>query len=127
MFRALSRLSFGLVRADAAGNLWAGAQEADKIVKVDYRTGKVTAYAIPTPGGGPYAVDVDLKRNLVYFSEQYGDKIGRFDPRTNTWAEFPLPTLNADVRRIEADPTNPNRIWWSGSGSDKIGYIDVLE
>lgn len=113
--------------ADADGNLWAGAHEADKLVKVDYRTGKVTEYAIPTAGGGPYSVDADLKRNLVYFSEQYGDKIGRFDPRTNAWAEFPLPTLNADVRRIEVDPSNPNRIWWSGSASDKIGYVEVME
>jgi len=115
------------MQADADGNLWAGGHESGKLVKVDYRTGTVTEYATPTPGSGPYSVDVDRKRNLIWFGERYADKIGRFDPRSNAWAEFPLPSSETDVRRIEVDPSNPNRIWWSGNGSHKIGYVEVLE
>ena len=107
--------------------LWAGGHESGKLVKVDYRTGKVTEYSTPTEGSGPYSVDVDTKRNLIWFGERYADKIGRFDPRTNTWAEFPLPSVNTDVRRIEVDRSHPNRVWWSGSGSHRIGYVEVLE
>ena len=113
--------------ADADGNLWVGAHEAGKLVKVDYRTGKATEYSTPTEDSGPYSIDVDAKPNLIWFSERYADKIGRFDPRTNTFAEFPLPSTDVDVRRIEIDRSHPNRIWWSGAGSDKIGYIEVSE
>ena len=113
--------------ADSEGNLWAGAHEAGKVVKVDYRTGTMTEYRTPTENSGPYSVDVDTTRDLVWTGEHYGDKLGRYDPSTNTWAEFALPTVDTDMRRIEIDRSNPSRVWWSGSGSDKIGYVEVLE
>jgi len=31
------------------------------------------------------------------------------------------------MRRIELDPTNPNRIWWGGDTANHIGYIEVLK
>jgi streptogramin lyase len=115
--------------ADVDGNLWAGAHEAGNLVKVDYRTGKVTEYPTPTEYSGPYSIDVDTnsKRNLIWFSERYADKIGRFDPRTNSFVEFPLPSPDSDPRRIEIDRSHPNRVWWSGMGSDRIGYIELIE
>lgn len=113
--------------ADAEGNLWAGAHEASALLKVDYRTGKITEYTTPTEYSGPYSVDVDTKRNLVWFSEHHADKIGRFDPRTNSFLEFPLPSSDSDVRRIEIDRSHPNRVWWSGWAADKIGYVEVIE
>jgi hypothetical protein len=33
----------------------------------------------------------------------------------------------SDARRIELDPTNPNRIWWSGDTSSHLGYIEVID
>ena len=43
------------------------------------------------------------------------DKIDRFDPKTNTWVEYPVPYPETDIRRIEVDPKHPNRIWWTGT------------
>jgi len=113
--------------ADADGNLWVGAHEAGKIMKVEYRTGKVTEYATPTPDSGPYSMDVDETKNVIWFSERYADKIGRFDPKTSSFVEFPVPSPDTDIRRIEIDRSHPNRVWWSGSGSDRIGYIELME
>jgi streptogramin lyase len=113
--------------ADADGNLWAGAHDAGKLLKADYRTSKLTEYGPPTEDSGPYSIDVDMKRNRIWFSEHYADKIGWFDPRTNSFAEFPLPSPDLDVRRIEIDRSHPNRVWWSGWLADKIGYIEVME
>jgi streptogramin lyase len=77
---------------DSAGNLWVAATEAGKLVKVDGNTGKATEFAPPTADSGPYSVDVDTKRNLVWFNEIFSDRIGRFDPGTNSFVEFPLPS-----------------------------------
>jgi streptogramin lyase len=55
-------------------------------------------------------VVVDKKGNFVWVSLQQVDRIARFDPRTEEWVEFPLPEAETDPRRIEIDPTNPNRI-----------------
>lgn len=113
--------------ADAEGNLWVAATESGKLLKVDFRNGIFTEFNPPSQDSGPYSVDVDTKRNLIWFSEIYADKIARFDPQTNTFIEFPLPSSDLDVRRIEIDRSNPNRVWWSGGQADKIGYIEVIE
>ena len=112
--------------ADAEGNFWVAAMEAGKLVKVD-RMGKTAEYNPPTEDSGPFAVDVDTKRNLIWFSELFSDRIGRFDPKSNTFVEFPHPSSDSDVRRIEVDRNHPNRVWWSGGSSHKIGYIEVIE
>ena len=82
---------------------------------------------MPAEDPGLFAVDVDVKRNLVWFSEMFTDKIGRFDPRTNSFVEFPHPSSDADVRRIEVDRSHPNRVWWAGNHSGKIGFIETTE
>jgi hypothetical protein len=32
-----------------------------------------------------------------------------------------------DHRRIEIDPTNSSRIWWTGNTSGRIGYVELLK
>ena len=96
-------------------------------MKVDYRTGEVTAYPTLTEDSGPYSVDVGAKRNLIWTGEHYADQIARFDPTTETFTEFPLPNAESDHRRIDIDPNNPNRIWWSGDLSGRMGYIELID
>ena len=48
-------------------------------------------------------------------SEHQVDKVARFDPKTQEWVEFPLPEAESDPRRLDIDPTNPNRIFFSGN------------
>jgi streptogramin lyase len=113
--------------ADSEGNLWVVATEKGKLLKLDSHNGHFTEYSIPTDDSGPYALDVDSKRNLVWFSEAFTDRIARFDPRTASFVEFPSPSADSDVRRIEVDRSRPNRVWWAGSRTGKIGYIEVKE
>lgn len=125
------------LQADAEGNLWAAGEESGKLVRVDYRTGKVTEYDPPTKDSGPFSIDVDRKRNFVWFSESFVGKLARYDPRTNTFLEFPLPSVtaaeataefsDAEVIWIEVDRSNPNRVWWAGGNNPRIGYIEVME
>jgi streptogramin lyase len=112
---------------DADGNLWVGASELGKLMKLDIHTGHFTEYAPPTEDAGVFAVDVGTKGNLVWFSEVFADKIGRFDPRNNRFVEFSQPSSDTDVRRIEVDRSHPNRVWWAGNHSGKIGYIETTE
>jgi streptogramin lyase len=113
--------------ADWEGNLWIGFHETSKLVKVDQKTGKMTFFQPPTENNGAYHVVTDPKNKVIWFTEQTADKIARFDPKTETWTEFALPIVESDARRIEIDPTNPNRIWWSGDTSSHLGYIEVLD
>lgn len=112
---------------DWEGNLWVGFHETGKLVKVDQKTGKMTFYEPPTKGSGAYIAVPDARRKVIWLTEQTADKIARFDPKTETWTEFSLPIAESDARRIELDPSNPNRIWWSGDTSSHLGYIELLD
>ncbi len=111
---------------DARGDIWVGLWNAGLLMKVDYETKQMTFFAPPTETNGAYSVIVDRKNNLVWVSEQQADKIARFNPKTGEWVEFPLPDSESDPRRLEIDPTNPNRVWWSGNLSGRMGFIEVL-
>jgi virginiamycin B lyase len=113
--------------ADWEGNIWIGFHETGKLVKFDQKTAQMTTYEPPTPNNGAYHVVADAKHKVLWLTEQTADKIARFDPKTETWTEFSLPIVESDARRIELDPTNPNRIWWSGDTSSHLGYIELLD
>jgi streptogramin lyase len=111
---------------DARGDIWVGLWNAGLLMKVDYETKQMTFFAPPTETNGAYSVTVDRKNNLIWVSEQQADKIARFNPKTGEWVEFPLPDSESDPRRLEIDPTNPNRVWWSGNLSGRMGFVEVL-
>jgi virginiamycin B lyase len=111
---------------DARGDLWVGLWNAGLLMKIDYETKQMTFFAPPTETPGTYSVTVDRKNNLIWVSEQMADKIARYNPKTGEWVEFPLPDSESDPRRLEIDPTNPNRVWWSGNLSGRMGFVEVL-
>ena len=112
--------------ADWEGNLWVGFHETGKLVKIDQKTGQFTFFEPPTKGSGAYIAVPDARNKVIWLTEQTADKIARFDPATQTWTEFSLPIIESDARRIELDPSNPNRIWWSGDTSAHLGYIELV-
>ena len=106
--------------------LWVGLWNAGLLMKIDYETKQMSFFAPPTETSGTYSVTVDRKNNLIWVSEQMADKIARFNPKTGEWVEFPLPDSESDPRRLEIDPNNPNRVWWSGNLSGRMGFVEVL-
>ena len=114
------------MNSDWDGNLWVGLWQAGKLMKIDYKTRQMTVYSPKTASLGMYSVVADKKNHLIWVSAQQVDKIFRFNPATGEFAEFPLSYAQQDPRRIDIDPTNPNRIFFSGNTADRIGYIELL-
>ena len=112
--------------SDSNGDLWVALWNAGKLMKVDHKTHQMTIYSPPTQTGGNYSVVVDKKNNYIWVSEHQVDKIARFDPKTQEWVEFPLPEAESDPRRLDIDPTNPNRIFFSGNTPGRMGFVEVL-
>lgn len=111
--------------ADSEGNVWVALHGAGKLVKIDSETLKMSVFSPPTADNGAYIAIADPK-GMVWMSEQTADKIAEFDPKTSSFiAEYALPTSQSDARRLTTDPTNPNRFWWSGDTSVRVGYIEV--
>jgi streptogramin lyase len=114
------------MNSDANGDLWVALWKAGKLMKVDHKTNAMSIFSPPTPNGGSYSVVVDKKNNYIWVSQHQVDMIARFDPKTSEWIEFALPEAESDPRRIDIDPTNPNRIFFSGNIPGRVGFIEVL-
>jgi len=117
---------------DPQGNIWVSLWSAGKLMKVDYKTAEMSTFDPPSgKQSGVYSVDVDDKNNLIWMTLHRVDKIARFNPRNNEWVEFPLPQAETDVRRVELDQNNPNRLWWSTVGNfggvARMGYVELLK
>ena len=92
---------------DKDDNVWfADAAPAGRIFRVDARTRQFTSYQPPT-AGFPRRLQV-APDGVVWFAEFRADKIGRFDPKTETFTEYSVPG------------TRPAP---SGLGIDKQGYV----
>jgi streptogramin lyase len=113
--------------SDWDGNVWVGLHGAGKLLKIDYKTLQMTQFTPPTADAGVYLADPDMKSHVLWATEQHVDKLARLDPATGTWTEFPLMSAETDVRRLEVDPNNPNRVWYSGVVSSKVGFIELLK
>jgi streptogramin lyase len=114
------------MNTDANGDLWVALWNAGKLMKIDYKTKEMTIYTPPAQTGGNYSVIVDKKNNYIWVSEHQVDKVARFDPKTQEWVEFPLPEAESDPRRLDIDPTNPNRIFFAGNTPSLVGFVEIL-
>ena len=119
---------------DSDGNLWFTEIIGNNIAKLDLETGMVSEYAVPSwtipeaPGNKqtgttyPYGLIVDPFDN-VWFAQNRGYKIGKFDPVTETFTEHVPPTGLNGTRNVDADAEG--NIWFTMSYKRSIGKIDA--
>ncbi len=106
---------------DSAKNVWFTENIRDgKIGKVDAATLKVTKYAPPT-NDRPRRITID-RNDMVWFGEFESGKIGRFDPKSGTFREFPLPNPKTLPYALKVAPDGA--IWYSSEYRDLIGRLD---
>jgi virginiamycin B lyase len=75
----------------------------------------------PPTKGKPQRLEVDAD-GIVWFTERRGGKIGRFDPKTETFREYPLPGPEPSPYAIGIDRNN--MIWYSSHEQDTLGRLD---
>ncbi len=84
------------------------------------KDGKLSKFYPPTKGK-PQRLLVD-ENNIVWFSERGGNKLGRFDPQTESFKEFDLPGPAASPYAIGMDRNK--MIWYASHEQDTIGRFD---
>lgn len=79
-------------------------------------------WQVPTKGAHPHdpAVGTD---GALWFTEQMMNKIGRLDPSTGTFKEFPLKIADSGPHGLVADADG--NIWFTGNFKGYIGKLDT--
>ncbi len=84
------------------------------------KDGKLSKFYPPTKGK-PQRLQVD-ENNIVWFTERYGGKIGRFDPETEAFKEFTLPGPSPSPYAIYID--KQHMLWYSSHEQDTLNRLD---
>jgi virginiamycin B lyase len=84
------------------------------------KNGVLSKFYPPTKGK-PQRLEVDPD-GIVWFTERRGGKIGRLDPTTGTFAEFPLPGPEPSPYAIGIDRNH--MIWYSSHEQDTLNRLD---
>src|SRR4030095_14257596 len=76
-----------------------------------------------TPSNPPYPHDPAVAPDgSVWYTGQRANVIGRFDPATQQFKEYTLPTPNSGPHGLQAD--KDGNIWYTGNAAGLIGKID---
>ena len=84
------------------------------------KNGVVSKFSPPTKGR-PQRLQLDSD-GVVWFTERSGAKIGRFDPKTETFKEFPLPGPSPSPYALGIDRNQ--MIWYASHEQDMLNRLD---
>jgi virginiamycin B lyase len=104
------------------GSLWYTGQAANKLGRLDPKTGEFREYPLKTPGSGPHGLVADQQGN-IWFTAISGGYVGKLDPKTGEVTEYRAP---GDT---EIDPHTPafdhdGILWFTNEETNYIGRLD---
>ena len=102
------------------GDVWFTSFVIDGPIARVTKDGVVSKFFPPTKGK-PQRLALDSDGN-VWFTERQGNKIGRLDPKTETFQEFPLPGPEGSPYAIGID--GDGMIWTSTHEQDTLDRLD---
>src|SRR6185312_6032255 len=110
--------TYGVTLA-ANGDVWFTSFVAAGPIARISKDGKLSKFYPPTKGK-PQRLELDKDGN-VWFTERERDKLGRFDPKTETVTEYPFPQSEISMREFFLD--SKGRMWFGSSDNNKVGYF----
>jgi len=104
------------------GSLWYTGQMANKLGRLDPKTGKIQEYPLKTEDSGPHGLVADAQGN-IWFTANYKGYVGKLDPKTGAVTEYKMPDPRA------RDPHTPvfdarGTLWFTVESGNFIGRLD---
>jgi virginiamycin B lyase len=102
------------LRFDSKGNLWIPSFSADLLARYTPSSGTFKTWKLPTDGvDTPYALNVDRHTDTVWICGTNSDSLISFEPATEHFTVYPLPTRVTYTREIDFD--SHGGVWTSNS------------
>src|SRR6476619_4936093 len=109
-------------RAAKDGSIWWTGQLANKLGRIDPKTGTIREYTLKSAHTGPHGLAEDKDGNIWFTGNNLG-LIGKLDPKTGITTEYPLPDKSAkDPHTINIAPDG--MVWFTVQGGNMIGRLD---
>ena len=98
---------------DQKGDIWFTQLTGNKIGHWERATDSITYWESPVAGADPYGSDIDHQGNFWY-AEYFTGAFTRFDPKTQTFERFKVPTWPNSLRR--GGPDSRDTFWFGVYG-----------
>jgi len=104
------------------GSLWYTGQMANKLGRLDPKTGEIKEYSLRTDGSGPHGLVADPQGN-IWFTAAFKGYVGKLDPTTGAITEYTMPDPRA------RDPHTPvfdqrGVLWFTVQNGNFVGRLD---
>jgi virginiamycin B lyase len=104
------------------GSIWWTGQLANKLGRLDPKTGAIREYTMKSALTGPHGLAEDKSGN-IWFTGNTAGLIGKLDPSTGVVTEYPLPDANArDPHTLNFD--QDGILWFTVQQANMIGRLD---
>jgi virginiamycin B lyase len=104
------------------GAIWWSGQLANKLGRLDPKTGTIREYTLKTPRTAPHGL-VEDKDGNVWFTGNFAGLIGKLDPRTGLVTEYKMPDPNArDPHTLVFD--HDGILWFTVQQANLVGRLD---
>jgi virginiamycin B lyase len=109
-------------RAAKDGSIWWTGQLANKLGRIDPKTGAIREYTLKSAYTGPHGLAEDKDGNIWFTGNNLG-LIGKLDPKTGITTEYALPDKSAkDPHTINI--AQDGMVWFTVQGGNMIGRLD---
>src|SRR6266576_579425 len=109
------------VKPDKNGDVWFTDPRTNEIGKVEGKTMKVSLWSSPTADSYPRRMELGPD-GMIYSGEYAGGKMLQFNPKTQTFKEFPLPGPDPSPYALGFDADG--YLWYDSHNMDIIGRFD---
>jgi virginiamycin B lyase len=107
------------------GSIWWSGQLANKLGRLDPKTGAIREYSLKSAFTGPHGL-VEDKAGNVWFTGNNTALIGKLDPNTGLVTEYPLPDPKArDPHTLNFDQAGI--LWFTVQQANMIGRLDPAD
>jgi virginiamycin B lyase len=104
------------------GSIWWTGQLANKLGRIDPKTGAIREYTLKSPYTGPHGLAEDKDGNIWFTGNNLG-LIGKLDPKTGITTEYPIPDKSAkDPHTINIAPDGI--VWFTVQNANMVGRLD---
>ncbi len=106
------------LRFDKGNGLWIPSFSTGKLARFDVKTREFEEWTLPTAREGtetPYSLHINRANDEVWVCGTNSDTLIRFEPGTERFTVYPLPTRVTYTRDIDFDPQG--RVWTSNSNA----------
>ena len=106
--------------SDSKGNLWLATWASGELLRYTPAEKKWVAYKLPGWGPRGYSMYVD-EEDVVWVSEFMTNSVWRFDPKTETYVDFPGLKPMSQVLQMAG---RAGQVWGSEQGNDTVFVIE---